>query len=136
MKIKFEAWSMLGMKSIEEENGKLIVLEQKRGGKNLDKEIEINDKIENLFYEKFSELGVWKWVKNFDKFVEGEPLSDGLSWSLIAIIKDKKVKSFGNSTCPKSYNELIDFFQKICGISDCEIIKYNEEDEIDIVDGY
>ena len=28
------------------------------------------------------------------------------------------------------------FFQKICGISDCEIIKYKEEDETDIVDGY
>lgn len=136
MKIKFEAWSMLGMKSIETENGKLIVLEQNRGGKNSDKVIGINDKIENLFYEKFSELGVWKWVSNFDKFTEGEPLSDGLSWSLIANIKDKNIKSFGNSTCPKSYNELIDFFHKTCGISDCEIIKYNEEDETDIVNGY
>lgn len=136
MKIKFEAWSMLGMKSIESENGKLIVLEQNRAGKNFDKSIEINDKIENLFYEKFSELGVWKWVRNFDKFIEGEPLSDGLSWSLIANIKDKKVKSVGNNTCPKSYNELIDFFQKICGISDCEIIKYNKDNETDIINGY
>ena len=137
MKIKFETWSMLGMKSIEAENGKLIILEESRGGGHSDKEIEINDKIENLFYARFSELGVWKWVRNFDKFDKGEPLHDGLSWSLSANIKDKKVKSVGNNTYPKSYNDLIDFFQKICGINDCESIKYNKEDDTDIViDGY
>ena len=137
MKIKFETWSMLGMKSIETENGKLIIMEESRGGGSSDKEMEIDDKIENIFYEKFSELGVWKWVRNFDKFDKGEPLHDGLSWSLIANIKDKKVNSVGNNTYPKSYNDLINFFQKTCGISDCESIKYNEEDNTDIViDGY
>ena len=93
--------------------------------------------VEKLIYDKFIELGVWNWVRDFDKLAEYEPLPDGFSWNLNANIKDKKIKSSGNNTYPKSYNELIRFFDKISSINNFKNLRYYDDSEIDmVVDGY
>jgi len=137
MKIKFETWSWLEMNIIESKNDKLIFFGTKRNNDSYEKKISIEQNLQNSFYDKFNELGVWNWVKDFDKLAEYEPLPDGFSWNLSANIKDKKIKSSGNNTYPKSYNELIRFFDKISGINNFKNLRYYDDSEIDmVIDGY
>ena len=137
MKIKFETWSMLEMNIIESKNDKLIFFGTKRNNVSYEKKISIEQNLENSFYNKFNELGVWNWVRDFDKLAEYEPLPDGFSWSLNANIKDKKIKSSGNNTYPKSYNELIKFFDKISGINNFKNLRYYKDSQMDmVIDGY
>lgn len=137
MKIKFETWTMLSMTSIETKNNKLIFFGTKRDNDSYQKEISIDQNLENSFYDKFNELGIWNWVRNFDKLADYEPLPDGFSWKLSVNIKDKKIQSTGNNTYPKTYNDLIKFFDKISGINNFKDLRYYKDSEMDmVIDGY
>lgn len=137
MKIKFETWTMLSMTSIETKNNKLIFFGTNRDNDSYQKEISIDQHLENSFYDKFNELGIWNWVRNFDKLADYEPLPDGFSWKLSVNIKDKKIQSTGNNTYPKTYNDLIKFFDKISGINNFKDLRYYKDSEMDmVIDGY
>ena len=128
---------MLEMTSIITKNNTLIISGSMRNGNNYLKEIIINQKIEDDFYNKFSELRVWDWVEDFDTFLQYEPLPDGFSWKLAAEIKGQKVKSKGNGTFPKTYNKFVKFLDIICKTDNYQKIKYNNDTEnFDIIDGY
>lgn len=128
---------MLEMTSIVTKNKTLIISGSMRNGNNYLKEIIINQKIEDDFYNKFSELRVWDWVEDFDTFLQYEPLPDGFSWKLAAEIKGQKVKSKGNGTFPKTYNKFVKFLDIICKTDNYQKIKYNNDTEnFDIIDGY